>query len=50
MDFDRMKAFRRDLHDHPESGWTELRTTAKIAEALHRLGYTIRFGGDFIKL
>ncbi|MDL2298535.1 amidohydrolase [Synergistaceae bacterium OttesenSCG-928-D05] len=40
---------RRDLHRHPETGWTEFRTTAKVAEILRALGYTVHFGSAFIK-
>lgn len=43
-----MIARRRDFHRYPETGWTEFRTTAKIAEALIGMGYDVRFGGDFI--
>jgi aminobenzoyl-glutamate utilization protein A len=42
-------SYRRDFHKYAESGWTEFRTTAKIAAALNGLGYQLRFGGDFIK-
>ncbi len=28
---------RRDLHQHPEPGWTEFRTAAKVAAALQEL-------------
>jgi len=44
----RMRMNRRDFHRYPESGWAEFRTTAKIAEAMDKLGYTLRFGSDFI--
>ena len=40
---------RRDFHRYPETGWTEFRTTAKVAEIMDRLGYTLRFGGDFMR-
>lgn len=39
---------RRDLHAHPESGWTEFRTTALVAEELDRLGYTLHVGADAV--
>lgn len=39
-----LTAFRRDLHRHPETGWTEYRTTVKIIEALEELGLTPRYG------
>lgn len=35
---DRMVAFRRDLHAHPELGHAERRTTQRIAEKLEALG------------
>lgn len=38
--------YRRDIHKYAESGWTEFRTTAKIAEALKGCSFTIRFGGE----
>ena len=40
---------RRDFHRYPETGCTEFRTTAKVAEIMDRLGYTLRFGGDFMR-
>jgi aminobenzoyl-glutamate utilization protein A len=39
-------AMRRDLHAHPEVGWTEYRTTARVREALMPLGLTLRFGRE----
>ena len=35
---DRLTAFRRDLHMHPELGFAEHRTTARLAEALTEAG------------
>lgn len=43
---DDLIALRRDLHRHPESGWTEFRTTARIIEELEKLGLPVRFGKD----
>ena len=37
-------ATRRDLHEHPELGFEERRTSALVAERLERLGYTVRRG------
>ncbi len=37
-------ATRRDLHEHPELGFEERRTSALVAERLGRLGYTVRTG------
>lgn len=39
---DRLIAFRRDLHQHPELGWKEERTCRKIADELERLGISYR--------
>ncbi len=35
---------RRDLHQHPELGFEELRTSALVAERLTRLGYAVQTG------
>lgn len=40
--------FRRDIHKHPEAGWTEFRTTTKIAAVLQELGFEIYMGNDII--
>lgn len=40
--------YRRDFHRFPESGWTEFRTTAKIAKTLQHLGYEVSLGSDVI--
>src|SRR2546423_5336949 len=37
-------ATRRDLHQHPELGFEERRTSGLVAERLHRLGYPVRTG------
>lgn len=39
-----LSAIRRDLHQHPEVGWTEFRTAAKIAETLLAIGYDVVMG------
>lgn len=44
-----MKKRRRDFHHYPETGWTEFRTTAFVADILVRLGYDVHFDGEFIK-
>ena len=36
--------WRRDLHRHPESGWTEFRTAAMAITHLKKLGYAITMG------
>jgi aminobenzoyl-glutamate utilization protein A len=43
---ERLSAFRRDLHRHPEVGWTEYRTTHKIALELEDLGFDLAVGRD----
>ena len=35
---------RRDLHKHPETAWTEYRTTALIISELEKLGLPVEFG------
>jgi amidohydrolase len=37
-------AFRRDIHAHPELGFAEHRTSAKIAEALREIGLEVHAG------
>lgn len=37
-------AFRRDIHAHPELGFAEHRTSAKIAEALRDIGLEVHTG------
>lgn len=36
--------WRRDFHMHPELGFTETRTSAKVAEVCESLGYKVRRG------
>lgn len=43
-----MVARRRDLHTHPETGWTEFRTAAMVIKELRSLGYAVTFGADVI--
>ncbi len=40
---------RRDFHQHPETGWTEFRTAAFVAETLSVLGYDVKTGTDAVK-
>ncbi|MEW5870389.1 MAG: amidohydrolase [Chloroflexota bacterium] len=40
----RMSAWRRDFHQHPELGFQETRTAARVAEMLHNLGCRVRTG------
>ena len=37
-------AIRRDLHQYPESAWTEYRTTVKVIELLSELGVKFTYG------
>ena len=39
-------ALRRDLHSHPEVGWCEYRTTARVRDTLSVLGLPLRFGRE----
>ena len=43
-----MVSFRRSFHKYPETGWTEFRTTAIIAERLNELGYEVLLGKAII--
>src|SRR3989442_14064440 len=45
IDRAQLVATRRDLHQHPELGFEERRTSGLVAERLQRLGYTVRTGG-----
>jgi len=44
VDRESLVATRRDLHQHPELGFEERRTSALVAERLHALGYDVRTG------
>jgi len=37
-------AWRRDIHKHPELGFQETRTAARVAEELEELGYEVQTG------
>ena len=45
----RLVAWRRDLHRHPETGWTEFRSTALVCAALAGLGFDVRLGKDAVR-
>ena len=45
---DELVEIRRDFHKYAESGWTEFRTAAKIAEYVENLGYDVAYGSDVI--
>src|ERR1700694_2830171 len=38
----KMIAWRRDIHEHPELGNREFRTSGLVAEHLKKLGYDVR--------
>lgn len=40
---------RRDLHQHPELGFTEFRTTSLIARRCADLGYAVKVGPEVVK-
>ena len=44
-----MVARRRDIHHHPEPGWTEFRTASIVATELKSLGYDVIMGADAVK-
>ncbi|WP_373188869.1 amidohydrolase [Halolamina sp.] len=39
---------RRDLHQYPEEGWKEFRTTALVAEELDDRGFTLHLGPNAV--
>lgn len=39
-----LTAWRRDLHKHPETGWTEFRTASLIIKELRSLGFKVCYG------
>lgn len=41
---------RRDFHRHPEPGWLEYRTAAKVADTLEELGYELAVGEEVLAL
>ncbi|MDQ0171215.1 amidohydrolase [Paenibacillus tundrae] len=41
-------ALRRDLHTHPELGFTEFRTATKVVQMLSEMGYQVIYGRDAI--
>lgn len=41
-------ALRRDLHQHPELGFTEFRTATKVVHMLTELGYQVTYGKNAI--
>ncbi|WJY26262.1 MULTISPECIES: amidohydrolase [Sporosarcina] len=43
---EKVKAWRRDLHQHPEQGFLEMRTASKVAAEVTRLGFRVRLGKE----
>ncbi len=43
-DYPRMEALYKDLHSHPELGFQETRTAAKLAAEMRALGFTVTEG------
>ena len=41
-------ARRRNLHSHPETGWTEFCTASLIIKELEALGYEVHFGAEVV--
>lgn len=41
---EKLSAWRRDFHMHPELGFQEIRTAAKVAETMEQYGYRIKHG------
>ena len=41
---DEMVAMRRDFHQHPETAFEEIRTSAIVAEKLTQLGLEVQTG------
>ena len=44
----RLIALRRTVHQYPETGWLEMRTSAIIHERLSSLGYTVLTGSKAV--
>lgn len=45
---DKLQNYRRDFHKFPESGWTEFRTTAVVAQLLMGWNFEVLLGKDAI--
>lgn len=43
-----MTRIRRDIHRHPETAWTEYRTTALVAGELKKSGYQVLLGEEVL--
>lgn len=44
--YEQIKEQRRDLHRHPETGWTEFRTASIIVKKLTALGLEVHYGKE----
>ena len=44
----RLIALRRSIHQYPETGWLEMRTSAIIHERLSALGYSVLTGSQAV--
>jgi aminobenzoyl-glutamate utilization protein A len=47
---DKIIEYRREFHKYPESGWEEIRTSARVAEILEGLGYETLMGPDVVNV
>lgn len=45
-----LQELRRNLHQYPETGWEEFRTTALVAEELDERGYKVHLGEDAVSV
>ena len=45
-----LSELRRDLHSHPEAGWTEFRTMTLVAEELDERGYRLALGAEAVDI
>ncbi|MBF8983881.1 M20 family metallo-hydrolase [Lutibacter sp. B2] len=45
---EKLVVLRRDFHKYAEAGWTEFRTSSKIADRLETLGYDVLVGKEVI--
>ena len=44
--FEKMRSLRREFHRYPETGWTEYRTTWRVAEELKKAGFQVFTGAE----
>lgn len=48
IDAEQLKAWRREFHQYPEMGWSEYRTTARLAELLNPIADKLLPGREFL--